>query len=173
MPEYIEREAIKALAESISRNIDPKFPKEAVTVLANFLPAADVVPMDFHERCLEIEIKKRMELEREKHGTGGLTMRLIDADALMKYIEETHPYGCLPMAAHICTMELLTYAPTIEAEPVKHGEWVEWWPPKHMILTGEEMLYRCSVCDAKYPSKENMRFCPYCGAKMNGGADNA
>ena len=43
MPEYIEREAIIRLAESISRNIDPNFPTEAVTVLANFLPAADVV----------------------------------------------------------------------------------------------------------------------------------
>ena len=49
---------------------------------------------------------------------------------------------------------------------VKHGEWVEWWPPKHMILTGEEMLYRCSSCDAKYSNKENMRYCPNCGAKM-------
>ena len=27
-------------------------------------PAADVVPMDFHERCLRIEIQKRMALEK-------------------------------------------------------------------------------------------------------------
>ena len=28
------------------------------------IPAADVVPMDFHERCLQIEIQKRMALEK-------------------------------------------------------------------------------------------------------------
>lgn len=28
------------------------------------LPAADVVPMDFHERCLQIEIQKRIALEK-------------------------------------------------------------------------------------------------------------
>jgi hypothetical protein len=44
--------------------------------------------------------------------------RLIDADALMKYINETHSYAGLPMAAHICTMELLTYAPTVDAVEV-------------------------------------------------------
>ena len=59
-----------------------------------------------------------------------------------------------------------------DVAPVVHGRWVEWWPPKHMILTGEEMLYRCSVCDAKYSDKENMRFCPWCGAKMDGGEAN-
>ena len=58
--------------------------------------------------------------------------------------------------------------PAVDAAPVVHGRWVEWWPPKHMIFTGEEMLYRCSQCDAKYADKENMRFCPNCGARMDG-----
>lgn len=30
------------------------------------IPAAEVVPMDFHERCLQIEIEKRMNMERKK-----------------------------------------------------------------------------------------------------------
>lgn len=55
-----------------------------------------------------------------------------------------------------------------EAEPLRHGRWVEWWPAKHMILTGEEMLFRCSECDAKYADVEGMRYCSYCGAKMDG-----
>ena len=49
----------------------------------------------------------------------------------------------------------------------KQGHWEEWYPPKHMILTGEEMLYRCSMCDAKYSDVEGYRFCPYCGTKMD------
>ncbi len=45
-------------------------------------------------------------------------MRLIDADALQKEIERKSPYAGLPMAAHICTLELLQYAPTVDAVPV-------------------------------------------------------
>jgi hypothetical protein len=44
--------------------------------------------------------------------------RLIDANALMAYINENHSYCGLPIAAHICTMELLTYAPTVDAVEV-------------------------------------------------------
>ena len=47
------------------------------------------------------------------------------------------------------------------------GRWEEWWPPKHMIFTGDEMLYRCTLCDAKYPDVEGYRCCPYCGARMD------
>ena len=45
----------------------------------------------------------------------------------------------------------------------KHGRWEEWWPPAHMIMTGEEKLYRCTICDAKYSNVESYRHCPYCG----------
>lgn len=57
--------------------------------------------------------------------------------------------------------------PAADVATVAHGRWVEWYPPKHMILTGEEMLYRCSSCDAKYSDVEGFRFCPNCGAKMD------
>ena len=52
-------------------------------------------------------------------------------------------------------------------EPVRHGRWEDWWPGIGLIMTGEEMLYRCSVCDAKYSTVEN-KYCPNCGAKMDG-----
>ena len=51
---------------------------------------------------------------------------------------------------------------------VVHGRWVEWHPPMHMIMTGEEMLYRCSACTANYPDVEGYRYCPNCGAMMDG-----
>lgn len=54
-----------------------------------------------------------------------------------------------------------------------HGRWEEWWPGISLIMTGEEMLYRCSACDAKYPDVENYKYCPNCGAKMDGGENNA
>lgn len=43
---------------------------------------------------------------------------LISRSDLMKYINENHSYAGLPMAAHICTMELLTYAPAVDAVEV-------------------------------------------------------
>lgn len=49
----------------------------------------------------------------------------------------------------------------------EHGRWEEWWPGMSVIMTGEEMLYRCSCCDAKYANVENKRYCPNCGAMMD------
>ena len=53
-----------------------------------------------------------------------------------------------------------------DAALVVHAKWEEWWPPKPMILTGEEMLYRCSACTAKYSNVEGFNYCPFCGAQM-------
>ena len=52
------------------------------------------------------------------------------------------------------------------------GRWEEWWPGISLIMTGEEMLYRCSACDAKYADVDGYKFCPNCGAKMDGVEDN-
>lgn len=54
----------------------------------------------------------------------------------------------------------------------QHGRWVEWWPEISLIMTGEEMLYRCSCCDAKYPDVEAYKFCPHCGAMMDQEAEH-
>ena len=42
----------------------------------------------------------------------------IDPKELMRYINDNHSFAGLPMAAHICTMELLTYAPRVDAVEV-------------------------------------------------------
>ncbi len=98
-------------------------------------------------------------------------MRLVDLHEAEKKAVNVTQYdeGGWDISFKAVPLEELQRLPAIEAEPVKHGEWAEWWPPKHMILTGEEMLYRCTACDAKYSDKENMRYCPNCGAKMDGG----
>lgn len=58
-----------------------------------------------------------------------------------------------------------------EFEPVRHGRWVR--------KTGNGYYwYECSECGAK-PLKNSYKddcfsdYCPHCGAKMDGGADNA
>ena len=60
--------------------------------------------------------------------------------------------------------------PTIEAEPVKHGKW-----ERHTNFAGN--YYTCTVCkNVAREMPECMgepiyEFCPYCGARMDGGAD--
>lgn len=57
--------------------------------------------------------------------------------------------------------------PAADVAPVRRGNWEEWWPGIAEIMTGEEMLYRCSACDAKYADIDGYKYCPYCGAKMD------
>lgn len=63
-------------------------------------------------------------------------------------------------------LDIINEVPAADVVERKRGEWVEWYPPKHMIMTGEELLFRCSCCDAKYSDVEGYRYCPYCGADM-------
>lgn len=101
-------------------------------------------------------------------------MRLIDADALLKkciegdgdnQFTEGYNFAVQGISAYI------TLAPTIEAEPVRHGRWIEL--PK--ALNPEETPCKCSACGhilSFYGYYPKSNFCPKCGALMDGGADN-
>ena len=54
-------------------------------------------------------------------------------------------------------------APTVDAEPVKHGEWVTSESPAHVATI------RCSECSTMYQRrwKAYCNYCPNCGAKMD------
>lgn len=56
---------------------------------------------------------------------------------------------------------LLMAAPTVDIAQVKHGRW---------IYNAFYDAWRCSECNAG--SDEATGFCPNCGARMDGGADN-
>ena len=90
-------------------------------------------------------------------------MRLIDADALSlgKFIEtRTEWHQGWNDALDAAT----TQAPTIEAEPVRHGRWKD-----------VSMDTVCSVCGTKFNDEMywiqgdgmNPNYCPECGAKMD------
>ena len=65
-------------------------------------------------------------------------------------------------------VKILNQLPSADVAPVRHGKWLEWFPGNcALIMTGEEMLYRCSSCDAKYADAEEYKYCPNCGAKMD------
>lgn len=85
---------------------------------------------------------------------------LISRQAAIEAIGEVHPLDYNGQAILTRLKEL----PTID--PVKHGRWVEhaWeW-------------HKCSVCGETAPSDDMVYeyltpYCPYCGAKMDGGED--
>lgn len=84
-------------------------------------------------------------------------MRLIDADDLdEKGIEFTDTNVYVPI-------EAIWNAPTIEAEPVVHGEWV-----RPTMINGVNFdIPHCSVCET-VPCDEG-KYCPNCGASMTRG----
>lgn len=95
-------------------------------------------------------------------------MRLIDADELKTEINFTVTITGKDNAAEVKRlMELynkaISNAPTINAEPVKHGEWID-----HGTTC---QRYECSVCGDQHDwliLPNNINFCPNCGAKMKG-----
>lgn len=57
--------------------------------------------------------------------------------------------------------------PTIEAEQVRHGEWIEKKQPHGGIF---DYCFVCSECHKKTPDGAfviSPNYCPFCGAKMN------
>lgn len=85
-------------------------------------------------------------------------MKLTDTDALRKAVRDDPQIDGLTYAR---VMRHIIEAKREDALPVVHGLWEKWWPPKHMILTGEEMLYRCSACTAKYADISGYNYCPF------------
>lgn len=65
-------------------------------------------------------------------------------------------------------------APTIDAEPVRHGRWIEvdriTWrgADDHQIdITVEEKCSNCGRYVERYETVQQENFCPNCGAKMD------
>lgn len=74
----------------------------------------------------------------------------------------------------ICTAEIknadnqpqtLSTAPTIEAEPVRHGHWEEIEIELTWCEDDVDIIYKCSVCGENNIGKS--KYCPNCGAKMD------
>lgn len=114
-------------------------------------------------------------------------MRLIDADSLienlskwLKQVDPTHPSDIPPMDDIIVsTIMTIEEEPTVD--PVRHGHWVEEIDPEENCWN-EEVLY-CSCCDEPIrvhetdntyflPTRKTLKYCPYCGAKMEGHDEN-
>lgn len=104
-------------------------------------------------------------------------MRLIDADVLVFKCKQISTLGwnerVAPASwadAYKDFIEDIDDAPTIDAEPAKHGRWVY----KNDYIGN---TYYCSECGRavyldKYEEPNLTYYCPCCGAKMDGGDDD-
>lgn len=108
--------------------------------------------------------------------------RLIDADALLDTLRESLDglhgiYEGLQFLDEkkICGAQISCFheiilrvkeAPTIDAEPVRHGQWILVLADKR----GRGGVYNCTACNGCRPIKS--AYCPDCGAKMDGGASD-
>ena len=106
-------------------------------------------------------------------------MRLIDADELI------HTTGFAIMFASMFTTdkaerkilkkvqnffkERVDNAPTIKAEPIEHGEWLE----SESGYSETENIFYCSQCKDEFivhkGDRIDFNYCPHCGVKMDGG----
>ena len=73
----------------------------------------------------------------------------------------------------------LNEATTVDAVPVGHGYWIDGRVTDHIGRVVEHCI-DCSVCDSVFKDdsrevvknwKERFKFCPFCGARMDGDGD--
>ena len=91
--------------------------------------------------------------------------RLIDADALINRLLNTKIVAANMFQYANAVTNMIGDAPTIEAEPVRHGYWEN--------ANGRPKTYirKCSVCgkEAYFCGRGcSYKYCPNCGAKMGG-----
>lgn len=103
-------------------------------------------------------------------------MRPIDADALKDRMIQAYndalPEFDIPWKQRLAHTVTLSFMADIDDEPtlaiasVNHGRWIV----KPFLLGNSHF---CSLCGSNYGMPHEVyNFCPNCGARMDGGADN-
>lgn len=94
----------------------------------------------------------------------GAGMRLINADEI-QYAKDWVVTDKIPKvggynakAIYRVTKEEIDAMPTVDAVPVKHGKWTD----------KDGGIATCSVCGDRWGVWSVMKYCPNCGAKMDG-----
>lgn len=104
--------------------------------------------------------------------------RLIDKAKLLEYLAAIKPdeyvsaYGEAAVDVINHVEIYVNEMPTIEAEPIRHGRWII---KRDEFYTAYNMYYaECSECKHTESTgmAERIKYCPNCGARMDGGADN-
>ncbi len=104
--------------------------------------------------------------------------RYIDANLLLEELEDSRPINWTGSEVETQAQfdfdvfkHIIGYQPTADVAEVKHGEWIQ------LDECANEGIY-CSVCHKKVYKIEyanqalKSKYCPNCGAKMDGGISN-
>ena len=103
-------------------------------------------------------------------------MRLIDADELVRkeiaFVGGPRSGGKTLAMIHSAIRHIVDNAPTVIAEPVRHGKWIN-EPPYKAVDGTYKKGQECSVCHSYFVSDgntpySNHPYCCECGAKMDG-----
>ena len=106
----------------------------------------------------------------------------IDRDALRQAVLESqhdnpHPRGMAHIihdCEHAHFVAMIARFPAADVAPVVHGRWDD---SGRYTFPGGGTAVRCTECGCALTVSEyrlnNWNYCPICGAKMDGGADNA
>ena len=84
--------------------------------------------------------------------------RLIDAEKLKKHYAWWEDDERRTLFDQIVDAQ-----PTVEAEPVRHGKWIDRTIKVSAELTN--IIHVCSVCEEMAVGK--YRYCPHCGCRMD------
>lgn len=88
---------------------------------------------------------------------------LISRKALLERIEKDAPWWWQNFHSYLI-VDMLEEAPVIEAEPVRHGHWDD---------SFDGITPYCSVCGMSHNCiNRTPDYCPHCGAKMEGRAND-
>lgn len=92
--------------------------------------------------------------------------KLIDADALIEkygnwYVKDTEEHTQWGFVGSLRTF--LNEQPTVDAVPVRHGEWIHKWSGCGSVWLEQ----RCSECGLTFEEEPiDYNYCPNCGARM-------
>lgn len=94
---------------------------------------------------------------------------LIEREAVMKALQTIHTHDGMEISSDVDYVEACSAIyniPAVDAEPVRHGRWVE-----KEVYDGD-VYYDCSACGESWvlldgnPADNGMDYCPHCGARM-------
>lgn len=91
----------------------------------------------------------------------------IDREAVLTKIDQ-YTRGCWPTVSYV--ESIIRNQPAADVEPVRHGRWERCFEDWRQQIEGS----KCSACGFEYYGTgiSRFRYCPNCGAKMDGGAEN-
>ena len=96
----------------------------------------------------------------------------IDRESIRKVLMDVCSDENCPMFIAATIDQVIDYEPAADVAPIVHGEWIRF---KESDPETGYIHMRCSVCKAYWsdPSHaDHFRYCPSCGAKMDGGDTN-